>query len=410
MTRMQTITALSLLLLAPATAIAQRDGAKASSPEAPRTIVETAVAAGSFGTLVQAVQAAGLAEALSGEGPFTVFAPTDAAFAKLPKGTLETLLRPENKDRLTAILTYHVVAGRVAAKDAIGLRGAVTLNGQQLEFDTSLRGLRVDGAKVVDTDIACSNGLIHVVDAVLLPSDDTIPAVAKSASKGKNGPRFTTLLAAVEAAGLADTLDGDGPFTVFAPTDQAFAALPDGTLDMLLLPENRSKLVEILKLHVVAGRVFARDAIAAGMAKSLSGKTLKITFDEDGARVGEARLLQTDLDASNGVIHVIDRVLLPERLSRMGAVRALEDAVARGSELFNQGHTRQCARLYADTCKTIVAEAGPEVAPAALRILALNVDVAAAEHDSRQRAWRLRHGIDLAFRALQDGAVMVARR
>jgi transforming growth factor-beta-induced protein len=137
--------------------------------EAGTDIVDTAVAAGSFGTLVKAVQAAGLAETLKGEGPFTVFAPTDEAFAKLPPGTLEDLLKPENKEKLTAILTYHVVPGKVMAADVVGRESAATVNGADLSIKVTEDTVMVDSAKVVQTDIECSNGVIHVIDAVLLP-------------------------------------------------------------------------------------------------------------------------------------------------------------------------------------------------------------------------------------------------
>jgi uncharacterized surface protein with fasciclin (FAS1) repeats len=129
-------------------------------------IVETAVAAGSFNTLVAAVKAAGLVDVLSGEGPFTVFAPTDEAFAKLPDGTVEALL--EDTEKLTAILTYHVVAGKVMSSDVAGLTSATTVQGGDLSIDTSY-GVKINDAKVVKADVEASNGVIHVIDTVLLP-------------------------------------------------------------------------------------------------------------------------------------------------------------------------------------------------------------------------------------------------
>ena len=132
-------------------------------------IVDTAVAAGSFKTLVAAVQAAGLVDTLKGAGPFTVFAPTDEAFAKLPPGTVEDLLKPENKAKLAAILTYHVVAGQVMAKEAMKLHEAKTVNGEELMIKTSMGSVMINDAKVVKSDIVCSNGVIHVIDTVLLP-------------------------------------------------------------------------------------------------------------------------------------------------------------------------------------------------------------------------------------------------
>lgn len=131
-------------------------------------IVDTAVAAGSFKTLVAAVKAADLVDTLKGAGPFTVFAPTDAAFAQFPAAVIQDLLKPENKGKLQGILTYHVVAGKVLAADVVNLKVAKTVQGQNLKIDTT-DGVKVDDANVVQTDIQCSNGVIHVIDAVVLP-------------------------------------------------------------------------------------------------------------------------------------------------------------------------------------------------------------------------------------------------
>ncbi len=134
-----------------------------------KDIVDTAVEAGSFNTLAAALTAAGLVDTLKGEGPFTVFAPTDEAFAKLPEGTVENLLKPENKDQLVAVLTYHVVAGKVMAADVVKLDSATTVNGADVTIKASDEGVMVDGASVVTTDIKASNGVIHVIDTVILP-------------------------------------------------------------------------------------------------------------------------------------------------------------------------------------------------------------------------------------------------
>ena len=134
-----------------------------------KDIVDTAVGAGSFTTLVAAVKAADLVDTLKGEGPFTVFAPTDEAFAKLPEGTLQDLLKPENKEKLQSILTYHVVAGKVMAADVVGMNSAKTVNGQSLTIKVEGDTVMVNNAKVVKTDIGCTNGVIHVIDTVLLP-------------------------------------------------------------------------------------------------------------------------------------------------------------------------------------------------------------------------------------------------
>lgn len=142
-----------------------------SSSDYEKDIVETAVSAGSFETLVAAVQAAGLVETLQGEGPFTVFAPTDEAFAKLPAGTVEDLLREENRDLLVAILTYHVVPGKLMAEEVLQLEGAQTAQGQSVRFSLKDGGAFIDDARIIKTDIEASNGVIHVIDSVILPKN-----------------------------------------------------------------------------------------------------------------------------------------------------------------------------------------------------------------------------------------------
>ena len=149
-------------LLLPVSAQAQ------DTKKAKPTVVEIAVGNEDFSTLVAAVKAAGLAEALSGEGPFTIFAPTNEAFAKLPAGTVEGLLKPENKDKLAGILTYHVVAGKVMSGDVVKLTEAETVNGQKVKIDAS-EGVKVDDATVTTADVECKNGVIHIIDAVILP-------------------------------------------------------------------------------------------------------------------------------------------------------------------------------------------------------------------------------------------------
>ena len=156
--------ATALLILLPFSAAADHHGAMKAD------IVDTAVAAGSFETLVAAVQAAGLVETLKGDGPFTVFAPTDAAFAKLPAGTVESLLLPENRDQLTAILTYHVVPGKVMSSDLAGQAlSTATVEGSDVDIDATGSAVMVDGARVVTADVEASNGVIHVIDAVIMP-------------------------------------------------------------------------------------------------------------------------------------------------------------------------------------------------------------------------------------------------
>ncbi|MBU6239414.1 MAG: fasciclin domain-containing protein, partial [Planctomycetes bacterium] len=202
-------------------------------------------------------------------------------------------------------LKYHVVPGKVMSKDVVTVKGAKSLNGQRIDVKVDGKKVMIDGATVTSVDIACTNGVIHVIDSVILPSDANIPAVADKAGA------FKTLLAAAKAAGLVDALSGDKDLTVFAPTDEAFAKLPKGTVEDLLKPENKDKLAGILKYHVVEGRVYSEDALAAKSAKTLQGASVKISVKDGAAYVDGAKILTTDIDASNGVIHVIDSVILP---------------------------------------------------------------------------------------------------
>jgi transforming growth factor-beta-induced protein len=262
-------------------------------------IVDIAAGADDFKTLVAAVKAAGLVDALKGKGPFTVFAPTDEAFAKLPEGTVEALLK--DKKKLAKILTYHVVSGNVSSKDVAKINSAGTLQGALLRIDAS-KGVRVNDAKVVSADLRASNGTIHVIDTVLLPPSDIVDTAVSAGS-------FNTLVTAVKAAGLVEALKGKGPFTVFAPTDEAFAKLPEGTIPSLL--KDKEKLGAILKYHVVPGYVTAADAMKLNGAKTLQGGELRISSDGGGVNINDANVVKADISTANGVIHVIDSVLLP---------------------------------------------------------------------------------------------------
>jgi transforming growth factor-beta-induced protein len=364
---------------------------------ADKNIVETAVAAGSFKTLATALQAAGLVDALQGEGPFTVFAPTDDAFAKVPAETLEALLKPENKDKLVAVLTYHVVSGKVPASKVVDLTGAKTLNGQQVDIVVSNGTVKVDDATVVKTDIECSNGIIHVIDSVILPAMDDIPSTAAAAGS------FKTLLAAVQAADLAGALSGEGPFTVFAPTDEAFAKLPEGTVESLLKPENKAKLAAILKYHVVSGRVYSGDAVAAGSAETLQGQPVTIKVTGGVAKVNDAKLLKTDIDASNGVIHVIDSVILPpeKKTSSVAPRQMIEQAIAHGAPLYNAGHHGACAQVYMQTVEQLLAMEGHGMCQTTSHTMQTALSSARGTSCANTQAWTLRRALDSAYASMR---------
>lgn len=315
--------------------VAQSSGMMPEAAMMAPSIVDIAAGEDIFSTLVAALTAGDLLETLSGEGPFTVFAPTNAAFAALPEGTVEMLLMPENKALLQKILTYHVVSGNVTSSDLMA--GAVqTVEGSDLMVSLS-DGVKVNNANVISADIMAGNGVIHVIDAVIMPPEeseaeampaetammeevaDTSGMMMPSASVAPTplnivqlaagNDTFSTLVAAVTAGDLVETLSGEGPFTVFAPTNAAFAALPEGTVETLLMPENKALLQKILTYHVVSGSVTSGD-LAAGTVPTVQGSNIMVSLD-DGVQINGANVIAADVMLSNGVIHVIDEVIMP---------------------------------------------------------------------------------------------------
>jgi uncharacterized surface protein with fasciclin (FAS1) repeats len=213
---------------------------------------------------------------------------------------------------------------------------------------------------------------------------------------------FKTLLTAAKAAGLADVLAGEGPFTVLAPTEEAFAKLPDGTVAALLKPENKDQLVAILKNHVIAGKVTLVKALDAGSGESLYGSKISFQFEDGRVRVGNAALIKADIAASNGIIHVIDQILLPaiketKPLSSMGLI---ELAIDRGVTLFNNDETAACAAIYEVTCEAL--RVRDDVSEDSRKVLGRALKAASAEKSDREKAWILRAGIDRTAENLES--------
>ncbi len=297
----------------------------ASSPYKNMDIVDTAVAAKSFPTLIAAVQAAGLVDALKAEWPFTVFAPTEEAFAALLKSlnlTAEQLLA--NKALLTKVLLYHVVKGDVRAVDVLAsVHGSKvpTLHTKQLTINNFMNPMINDSA-LVTTDLVTKNGIIHVINKVLVPTDVLVELwlaqdmmakdIVDTAVESKS---FPTLIAAVQAAGLVDALKAEWPFTVFAPTEEAFAALLKSlnlTAEQLLA--DKVLLTKVLLYHVVPGTYTAKDVMSIKeptSLKTLQGTMIKIMPKDGAYYVNGSKITSTDIMAKNGVIHVIDAVLVP---------------------------------------------------------------------------------------------------
>jgi uncharacterized surface protein with fasciclin (FAS1) repeats len=294
-------------------------------------------------TLVTAVTEAGLVDTLNSDGPFTIFAPTNDAFAAIPAADLDAVLA--DQELLTSILTYHVVAGESLDAAALGSAGsAETVNGAMLEFGAD--GTTVNGVDVLCSNVMTANATVHIIGEVLMPPADdmgemdetgemeegammptgplcsAVPADGEgsfagmtddtAATAASNNPVLSTLVAAVQAAGLVDTLNSDGPFTIFAPANPAFDALPAGTLDAVLA--DTDLLTSILTLHVVAGeQLSSADLAELDSVTTVNGADIALEVADDGTLMvnGQASVGCADIQTSNATVHVIDAVLMP---------------------------------------------------------------------------------------------------
>lgn len=294
-------------------------------------IVDIAVSNGSFTTLVAALQQAELVGALQGDGPFTVFAPTDAAFAELLAAlnisAADLLAHPD----LSKVLLYHVVSGKVMSTDLSDGMTAPTLNGQAITVDLDM-GVMIDSANVITADIEATNGVIHVIDSVLVPDDfkleqETMDEMVSTdiVDIALSDPNFSMLVMLLQEADLVGALQGDGPFTVFAPTNDAFVDLVTA---LGITPEElmaQPELASVLLYHVVSGKVMSTDLTNGLEAPTLNGNT--VSFDlSSGVKVNTSTVISADVEASNGVVHVIDTVLIPEGFVLVD-VDVMEEAV-----------------------------------------------------------------------------------
>lgn len=251
---------------------------------APGTMVEVATSTPQTSTLLSALAAAELPTTLAGPGPFTVFAPMNGAFEALPAGTLDALLASGNREVLADLLTYRVVPGTLTSGRLSDGRTLTTVEGGTLEVTVDGGVVRVDGVAVTTADVDASNGVVHLVDGVLTGGLDAVQRATVT-------PDLSTLVTLVGEAGLAPALAAEGPFTIFAPVNNAFAALDPAAVEQLLADENRAQLQQILAYHVVPGR---------------------LTIDLDGGpSVNGAAIVATDIRVSNGVVRLIDAVLMP---------------------------------------------------------------------------------------------------
>ena len=305
--------------------------------------------------LVIAIEAAGLLKTLQGAGKFTAFAPTNEAFAKLPAKDLARLLAPEGEgevNELQRLLSYHVVSGTVFSEDFQNNAAITTLEGDTILAHVmptgapnpggsgALEQIKVNDATLITVDVPASNGVIHIIDTVLTVPKTTICDIVNDDSRHYD---LSTLAAAIKATSF-NTLCEGGPYTLFAPSNQAFARLPAGTLAHLLEPANFQELARILEYHVAPGANFAKDLTNGELLPTLylppvlharSESTVKVTIAGSSVRINNAFVTTADIAAFNGVVHIIDTVLTVPKAPAPAPAPTVVGVAARNPDLSN---------------------------------------------------------------------------
>jgi uncharacterized surface protein with fasciclin (FAS1) repeats len=352
-------------------------------------------------TLLALVKASGIE--FPKDAKLTVFAPTNEAFAKLPASQVEFLTSDAGKPTLQAILKHHVVAQPVGSAAVLDRRRITALSGQSLGIDAD--GPTIDGARLVATDVAFDGGIVHVIDSVMLPELRSIEQIVAE------DDRFTTLRAAIDAAGLGPQLGArnPGPWTLLAPSNEAFGAIPADALKELL--QDRRALTAVLAAHVLPTAIRREEMLAQGSVRTLMGDgTVKFALESGVITAAGARIEVADIEAANGIIHVIDRVLpargaapatdaasAPDRSRQAAAI--LELAIERGVPRFNAGDVSSCAALYELAVASVVLLGADVIGPGTTADLTEALSRGSEHQDMAERAWIYRRAMD---RALDD--------
>ncbi len=360
-------------------------------------------------TLLSLIEVSGLQ--LPADGGVTVFAPTNTAFEAIPADKMKFITSEEGRGTLQAILKHHILPVALDSGSLLQRRGVAALSGQNLLIDRD--GLNIGAASLLKVDVPFDGGIVHVVDQVLLPETRSVTEIMSQ------DPRLATLLKAVTAAGLAGQLgsENEGPWTLLAPSNEAFAALGEETIKSLMadLPQ----LANVLSAHVIPSRIRRSEMIAQRSVRTLLAQDL-VSFELKDGQIAAAgaRIVAPDIDASNGIIHIIDRVIVPNpsstkdrptepiKASAPSASGLLELAIERGVPMFNEGNPNACAAIYEVTITALVELGGEALGNEALERLRLALATGQVENDDTKRAWIYRRAMD---RVYQDLSVRSSR-
>ncbi|MGJ8636086.1 MAG: CIA30 family protein [Phycisphaerales bacterium] len=366
------------------------------------TLAELADSAG-LDTLMSLVAKSGI-KLPAGE-QVTIFAPTDEAFAKLPRETVDFLVSDKGQSTLQSILAYHIVPGVLRSSDLLNTRSISTLNGQTLDVQTN-QGLSVAGSSFELVDASFDAGIVHVIDSVLIPQSKSVLELTAQTDE------LSTLATAIEVAGIGDQLGSEnGPWTVFAPLNSAFASLPEGALEDLLKPANRAQLIDVLGLHVIPGRISSAELLTTKRARTYFGNQVEFGLKNGKIEVQGTRIVAADIQAVNGVIHLIDGVITkssptndqtaatPNAGKQLNheAVRLYDLAIERGVHLFNNGQREACAFVYELTIESMIALGSDNLDRVGIEMLEMGLADAESESDWVKRAWIYRRALDAAY-------------
>jgi len=347
-------------------------------------------------TFLSLVEVSGLQ--LPADGRVTVFAPSNTAFAALPSENVTFLTSEEGRATLLAILRHHILPIALDSGSLLQRRGVVALSGQNLAIDGER--LTIAGASLLKTDVAFDRGLVYVIDRVVMPETRSIAEMLSQ------DPRLATLLKAVTAAGLAEQLGGEngGPWTLLAPSNGAFASLGDQAITSLMA--DPSQLAKVLSAHVIPSRIHRSDMIAQRSARTLLGRdAVSFSLVNGQIAVAGAGIITADIEASNGVIHIIDRVIVPgpsaARDTPAEGSRVVsglvELAIERGVPIFNEGNREACAAIYEVTITALIDLASEAVGNDSLERLRLALAEGESERDGTRRAWIFRRALDRVY-------------
>jgi len=380
------------------------DFVRAISPDGDAPAVDSSLVAvaksADLTTLLSLVEVSGLQ--MPADGRVTIFAPTNEAFAAIPADKVKFLTSEEGRATLRAILKHHILPMAVDSGSLLQRRDVLSLSGQNLAIDGER--LTIAGASLLKADVPFDGGLVYVIDRVMMPETRSIAEIVSQDS------RLATLLKAVTTAGLTEQVgsENEGPWTVLAPSNEAFAALGVETIKALLA--DPSQLAGVLSAHVIPSRIRRSDMIAQRSARTLLGRdTVAFSLVDGNIAVAGAGIITADIEASNGVIHIIDRVILPGPSaakdmspewmngSALGVSGLVELAIERGVPIFNDGNPEACAAIYEVTIAAIVDLASDTVGDDSLERLRRALAEGQAEKDATNRAWIFRRAIDRVY-------------